>query len=91
MIFARHRKNMSPKPELLSEKLNIQKTSTETITLYLRRKNVCWTKLKKEKIDYPDKAKGYITLRDAHLSEKRGERWRHGDKATTPLRQLLLI
>ena len=42
----------------------------ETITLYLRRKNVCWTKLKKEQIDYPDKAKGYITLRDAHLSEK---------------------
>ena len=42
----------------------------ETMSLYLQRKQLAWQKLKKAKIELPKELLGYMTLRDAHLSDR---------------------
>ena len=42
----------------------------ESLTMYVTRRNQIWKKLEKEDIKLPSRAKGYITLRDAHLTDK---------------------
>ena len=42
----------------------------ETMSLYLQRKQLAWQKLKKAKIELPKELIGYMTLRDAHLSDR---------------------
>ena len=43
----------------------------ETLTMYVTRRDALWRKLKKTGgIEFPDTAKGYITLRDAHINER---------------------
>ena len=40
------------------------------MSLYLQRKQLAWQKLKKAKIELPKELIGYMTLRDAHLSDR---------------------
>ena len=42
----------------------------ETMSLYLQRKHLAWQKLTKAKIELPEELLGYMTLRDAHLSDR---------------------
>ena len=42
----------------------------ETMSLYLQRKEVAWQKLKKARIELPKELLGYMTLRDANLSDR---------------------
>ena len=72
-------------PEVIEDNIydkNTHRKKGESITIYLQRKRKMWDKLKSNAMDYPSKAKGYITLRDAHLnaaSWEKMETWCQGD------------